>query len=141
MGVWLALMFFVLAGFSGTGVYATMEKINNYEKAIAGTYYLLPPTEREITAWEEKDRKFEIRQKQEEINMLKQGKKTDDLDFIVKQTDDLIAHTMTYPRGHNPPPKEIMAMINVARTERNYYAIGMIGLFGLSVIIYRRSIH
>ena len=78
-------------------------------------------------------------QKQQEIDRLKRGQKTDDIDFIVKQMDELLVHLMTYPRGHNPPPKEVVKMINAARTTRNYYALGTLAVFILSVYIFRRS--
>ena len=139
MKVWLSLILFYFVGYSGIGAYAAMENVVKYEKALVGEYFLLPPTEKERQDWEIKDRNFEIMQKLQEIDQLKRGKSTDDVDFILKQTDELLDHMKTCPPGHNPPQKEIIAMISDARTERNYYILSAIGCMGLCVYIIRRS--
>lgn len=101
--------------------------IQRHENALAGKVFLLPPTDEEVKRYEILEKELEIRQKQEELAQIKDGKSSDSeasFNLTIKHTDEIIALYDTYPPGHNPPVQVIQDKIHELISKRNLYGMG-----------------
>lgn len=98
-------------------------RINKYEEALIGKTYLLPPTDEEYQEWSNKMDQQMIKNKERELNLLKQGIRLNAEDVNHNSIDvdvtDANDPDLSFPNGHNPPADILQSQINGLRIDRN----------------------
>ena len=121
--------------YSGYTAWTYIQDVLLYQDALDGKYYFSPPTKEEMTQWNIKDKQFEIKQAQEQLEQIKQGKSEWEHEFINKQARDIILHMKEYPKGHNPPDNLLLAELKEYSDERDKWVVSTIASFALTIYI------
>ena len=125
--------------YSGYTAWTYIHDISIYQDAIAGKYFFSPPTKEEMAQWNIKDKQFEIKQAQEQLEQIKQGKSEWEHDFINKQARDLQLHIKEYPKGHNPPHNILLADLEEFSAKRDKWVFATVTSFALTIYILTHS--
>lgn len=119
----LVLYFFLLVIPMMIAYFFNGKELSEYEKALAGEYYLLPPTEQEENMMLKEFNDLDIQHEERVLKFIKLGNSKEESEEMaddeegVASAEKFIDIGEKY-KGHNPPKEEIINHINSMKRDR-----------------------